>query len=31
VFAFVAAIIATVIVQGASQWLFARRKEPRYA
>ena len=29
--AFVAAIIATVIVQGASQWLFARRKEPRYA
>jgi hypothetical protein len=29
--AFIAAIIATVIVQGASQWVFARRKEPRYA
>src|SRR5690349_16072523 len=29
--AFVAAIIATVAVQGASQWLFARRREPRYA
>lgn len=29
--AFVAAIIATVIVQGASQWAFARRREPRYA
>ena len=29
--AFVAAIIATVAVQGASQWVFARRREPRYA
>jgi len=29
--AFVVAIIATVIVQGASQWAFARRREPRYA
>ncbi|HEX5440375.1 MAG TPA: hypothetical protein VFW76_05795 [Ktedonobacterales bacterium] len=29
--AFAAAIIATVAVQGASQWLFARRREPRYA
>lgn len=29
--AFIAAIIATVIVQGASQWVFARRREPRYA
>jgi hypothetical protein len=29
--AFVAAIIATVIVQGASQWLLAWRREPRYA
>lgn len=29
--AFVAAIIATVIVQGASQWFFARRKAPRFA
>lgn len=29
--AFVAAIIATVAVQGASQWIFARRREPRYA
>lgn len=30
--AFVAAIVTTLIVQGVSQWLFARqRKEPRYA
>jgi hypothetical protein len=29
--AFIAAIIATVIVQGVSQWVFARRREPRYA
>lgn len=29
--AFVAAILATLIIQGASQWLFARRREPRYA
>ena len=29
--AFVAAIIATVVVQSASQWVFARRREPRYA
>lgn len=29
--AFVAAIIATGIVQGASQWIFARRREPHYA
>jgi len=29
--AFVAAIVATVAVQGASQWIFARRREPRYA
>lgn len=29
--AFVAAIITTVIIQGASQWFFARRREPRYA
>lgn len=28
---FVAAILATVIVQSASQWLFARHKEPHYA
>ncbi|HEX8729348.1 MAG TPA: hypothetical protein VF739_12030, partial [Ktedonobacterales bacterium] len=29
--AFVAAIITTVIIQSASQWFFARRREPRYA
>ncbi|HEU5347943.1 MAG TPA: hypothetical protein VFU63_04960 [Ktedonobacterales bacterium] len=29
--AFVAATITTVTVQGVSQWLFTRRKEPRYA
>jgi hypothetical protein len=29
--AFVAAVVATVIIQSASQWLFARRREPRYA
>jgi hypothetical protein len=29
--AFVTAIIVTIIVQGASQWVFARRREPRYA
>ncbi|MGE5333347.1 MAG: hypothetical protein ACM3N4_01480 [Nitrososphaerota archaeon] len=29
--AFVAAAAATIVIQGASQWLFARRREPRYA
>lgn len=29
--AFVAAVAATLVVQGMSQWLFARRREPRYA
>lgn len=29
--AFVAAVVTTVIIQSASQWLFARRREPRYA
>ena len=29
--AFLAAIITTVIVQSASQWFFARSREPRYA
>ncbi|HEX6122566.1 MAG TPA: hypothetical protein VFY89_05370 [Ktedonobacterales bacterium] len=29
--AFIAAIVATIIIQGASLWLFARRWEPRYA
>lgn len=29
--AFVVAVLATVAIQGASQWLFARRREPHYA
>ena len=29
--AFAAAIVTTILIQGASQWLFARRREARYA